>query len=170
MASDDDWKLLAAGAAGFLFAWLAKPAPSAADRLRKEGVPFLASLVKQWRPTACETEREYQESLHQYLLGQFSEDVLVQKEYGTEKRQIDIVVDQRYGVEMKADISSGGRMDRVDDQVDAVKKHLSGGLLVLCGSVTEEARRRLRRKFREEDQATQSLEFDVVVATSSDAG
>lgn len=167
--NDNGWKILIPAAIGACLAWVLKPAPSATDRLRKEGVPFLAGLVRQWRPTGCESESDFQESLHQYLLGQFSEDVQVQKEYGTEKRRADIVVDQCFGIEMKVDVPESGTLDRVDDQVYAIKEQLDGGLLVLCGSVSEEARRRLREKFRESDQTTNELVFDVIRAANPTA-
>lgn len=156
------WGLVAALAGAFLIGRASRQEPSPGEKLKRDGIRYLRSVIQQWRPVNCETEADYQLALQNHLLGHFSEDGLVAtREWGSGKSRIDIVVEDKYGIELKLDLLDEGETKRLIGQVNSMKKSLVGGLVVLCGQVQEEQLRRLEQEFREYDEQ-ENLVFDVV--------
>ncbi|MCF7805117.1 MAG: hypothetical protein K9N46_04535 [Candidatus Marinimicrobia bacterium] len=160
-----------AGVVGFIAGRITKEDPTPKKELRKKGVEYLIKLIREWRPVDCKSESDYHIASHNYLLGRFTdENTLIETEYGIGKSRIDIVIDEKYGIELKANLKSENEIKRLGGQVQAIKKHLKGGLLVICGETTEDIFKRLKKEHREAEATIthdgQSIEdglkFDVV--------
>lgn len=114
-----------------------------------------------------ESEREYQVGLHQHLLGRISEDSLrVEREYGAGDSRIDLVVEDKYGIELKMNPGDAGDLKPIREQVATIQEKFDGGVLVLCGQVREDYLRKLRQEFREVRQPEDELVIDVIAVTT----
>ena len=137
---------------------------SPAQHLGRRGVDYLVELIEEWRPHGCHSEHDWEISLQSYLQGRFSRArIRVERQYAFAHSRADIVVDDTYAIELKADLAGESEIKRLHGQVKAMKEHFDGGLVLLCGTVEESAFVGLREDLREhDDRDEERLIFDVL--------
>jgi hypothetical protein len=132
------------------------------NRLERDGVAYLASVIREWRPVNCHSEADCQLALENYLLGRFSEDrLLVESQYGAGPSRVDIVVERRFGIEIKYSLHAENEVKRVLGQAQDLVRSLVGSVLVLCGPTDEGLINRLLRDLRQVDEDERVI-LDVV--------
>lgn len=145
------WRAVFLVGAGIGLGFLMKKDPTPGKLLSRDGLRYLIEVIREWRPAKYNSEREYQGSLKQYLLGRFSSDRLrVESEYGFGKSRADIVIENEYGIEIKYNLHGESEIKRVNAQLENMKKQFTGSLLVLCGETGEDVFVGLKKDLAEE--------------------
>ena len=115
-----------------------------------DSVSHVETLINEWRPRACETEKDYQNSLYNFL-----EEKLpgknITKEYGIGRSKVDIAIGKKVFIELKKDIRSTGQFQRLIGQLEIYKNDCDNMLLVVCGKNDNNLMKQLRDKLKTYD-------------------
>ncbi len=77
----------------------------------------LESLIKKWRPRGCESERDYENSLYQFLWRELPDhDITRQSAKG--RFRADIVLDGKIIIEIKNNLDSTANYQRLVGQIE----------------------------------------------------
>lgn len=132
----------------FLLGWIISPDRTPKKRLAEDGIKYLLEVVKEWRPVGCTSESECEMALQNYLQGRFSRDrLLVDSQVGAKHSRIDLVVENDYGIEIKFELDDESEVKRLIGQVEEMRGHFKGVLVVACGDLRPELEVRLEREF-----------------------
>jgi hypothetical protein len=114
--------------------------------LMPASVRNVIGFVQSWRPRNCESEKEFERSLKKHLEKNLPKsDVISQFAQGRMKG--DIVVDDRILIELKADLNSTAKMQRLLGQIDDYESKWKGEVIVvICGDVDRDLLKTLRKK------------------------
>ena len=90
-------------------------------------------LIDDWRPRKCETEKDYERSLHKHLEKNLEKsDVIMQ--YAAGRVKGDIVVDGKILIEIKDSLKSTGQLQRLLGQLEIYATQWKGTVIVvICG-------------------------------------
>ena len=90
-------------------------------------------LIDAWRPRSCETEKDFERSLHKHLEKNLP-DVDVQKQYASGRVKGDICVDHKVLIELKDGLKSTGQLQRLMGQLDLYASQWKEKVVVvICG-------------------------------------
>ncbi len=113
--SGNPWKTLLTVGLGIVLGFALKKDPSPEKLLNRDRLEYLNKVISEWRPLVMQSEKDYQISLQQYLLGRFSEGRMrVEREWGMGKSRIDIVLDGRFGIELKYNLKTENEVKRLE--------------------------------------------------------
>ncbi len=94
----------------------------------------IKELVETWEPKQCKTEKEFERSLASFLESQLKGKEVV-KQYAVGRIRGDIVIDGKILVEIKTNLDSTGKLQRLLGQIELYKEDWKKSvLLVLCGA------------------------------------
>ena len=106
-------------------------------------------LVEGWHPRRCAKERDYELALARYLRSKLKRATIV-RQYGLGVTKIDICIDDRVFVEIKRDLVTAGKLQRLIGQMDLYRRHKVQKLVVvLAGRVEERMLKEIERVVRE---------------------
>ncbi|HTU33560.1 MAG TPA: hypothetical protein VMF66_07130 [Candidatus Acidoferrum sp.] len=81
-------------------------------------------LVDDWHPRKCETEKDFEVSLHRHLERNLPHANVI-KQYAAGRVKGDIVIDDRVLVEIKDSLESTGQLQRLLGQLDIYQSELA---------------------------------------------
>ncbi len=90
-------------------------------------------LIKKWEPGACNTEKDYEESLCKYLHENLK-DIQVTKQYANGRFKADIVVGDNVIIEIKYNLKTTGQYQRLSGQLQSYKSWKGNTILLLTGT------------------------------------
>ena len=96
---------------------------------------MIEELVRKWRPRGCATEKDYEKSLYEYLHKKL-EAIQVTKQFAKGRIRADIVVGDRVIVELKNNLDSTAKYQRLVGQIAEYKEWPGEIIVVLCGGRT----------------------------------
>ena len=103
-------------------------------------------LIDDWHPRSCETEKDFERSLHKHLEKNLP-DVNVVKQYAAGRVKGDIVVDEKILIEIKDSLKSTGQLQRLLGQLDIYNAQWKGKVIVLiCGESERDLMKVLKKK------------------------
>ena len=111
--------------------------------------------IEKWRPKKLESEAKYRDDLLAYLRKNLNKDdsiwgasskVSIRKETG--RHLADIGINNEVGIELKYNLNSKSKVDRLFGQIDDYLKGYSSMVIVLCGKTSEEQLDYLEDKVR----------------------
>lgn len=116
--------------------------------------PKILSLVEKWSPKKFSKETEYRDDLLKYLRNNMNQkdpfgitgEVSIRKESG--RSLADIGVERRVGIELKYNVNTKSKVDRLFGQMDDYLKEYENMIVVLCGKTSEESLDYLNEKVR----------------------
>jgi hypothetical protein len=88
--------------------------------------------IRSWKPRGCSTELQYRNSLHKKLEDSFPRTPPV-KEYGYGRVRADIAFERKIGIELKLDLNSTTKLQRLKGQLDDYAKTFGTSVVVLVG-------------------------------------
>lgn len=95
-------------------------------------------LVKQWKPEPAKTEKIYEKSLHKYLKKELPFEKIT-AQYGSARIRCDIAVGKEVFIEMKIDLKTPGKRQRLRGQIDDYRREWEKPVLVvLLGDCDED--------------------------------
>ena len=114
----------------------------------------VVKAVEKWSPKTLPSEAKYRDDLLAYLrknLGKedmlgFSEKLSIRKESG--RHLADIGINNQVGVELKYNLNTKAKVDRLFGQIDDYLKGYASMVIVLCGKTSEDQLDYLEEKVR----------------------
>jgi len=93
---------------------------------------MIASLIEQWHPRKCNTEKDYEKSLYRFLRNKL-EDIQVTKQFARGRIRADLVVGDDVIVELKNNLKTTARYQRLIGQITVYKEWDGQIIIVLVG-------------------------------------
>jgi spore coat polysaccharide biosynthesis predicted glycosyltransferase SpsG len=81
-----------------------------------DGFEMLVKEIKNWNPRGCKSEKDYEESLYKKLHSVLG-DINIKKQYPIKEYKIDLMVDDRFLIEMKYNFKTKGESQRLYGQL-----------------------------------------------------
>jgi len=105
-----------------------------ADKLKWtwDPVAVLTALLDKWRPRNCESEKDYETSLYLFLHKEL-EDRQITKQPAHGRFHADLVIDDKFIIEIKHNLDSTGKYQRLKGQVMEYKDWKGQVILLLIG-------------------------------------
>ncbi len=97
----------------------------------------VATIIKQWQPSDCTTERDFEKSLVRELQAKLKGKKVI-SQYGSGKQKVDIVVQDEVPIEIKKDIKSNAVLQRLIGQIEQYLVNWKYLVLVICGEITSD--------------------------------
>ena len=133
--------------------------------------PSVLGIIEDWNPKQLKSEAQYRDELLGLLreklnqsdpLG-FSKQHSIRKESG--RHLADIGIDGEIGIELKHNLNTKAKVDRLYGQIDDYLKGYDSMIIVLCGKTSEEQLDYLREKVRSIPSKTiiSTTNIDIIV-------
>ncbi len=109
-----------------------------------DSVGAVAGIIEKWAPTGCKTEKQYENSLYLVLHAELG-DVQVTKQYAKGRIHADLVVDDKVIIELKHNLDSTAKFQRLVGQVESYKEWNGRVIILLTGTTEPNLRKQLDR-------------------------
>tara|TARA_B100000886_G_scaffold66812_1_gene41956 strand:- start:784 stop:1281 length:498 start_codon:yes stop_codon:yes gene_type:complete len=129
------------------------------NEYQKNSKKFIIKILKNWKPRGCKSEKQYETKLMSKFKKEFDDlkseehkgSRLVLKGQGDGRNIYDIVIDDKYFIELKYNLDSTGKMDRLIGQLDRYLKKINSEdfFLILCGKTEDNLLDRIKEKCEE---------------------
>lgn len=106
-------------------------------------VSHVENLVKKWKPRDCETEKDYEKSLYNYL-ERVMQGKEITKQYGVGRSKVDLAVGKKVYIELKKDLKNTGQLQRLFGQLEIYSKDLDNIIIIICGDIDKNLFKQLR--------------------------
>lgn len=126
-----------------------------------DSLSHVENLINEWKPRACETEKDYQNSLYNFLEEKIPEKQIT-KEHGIGRSKVDIAVGKKVFIELKKDIKTTAQLQRLIGQLEIYKEDCDNMLLVVCGKSDKKLIKQLRDKLKTYDSALSDEPFRLI--------
>ena len=112
-------------------------------------VAALTALLDKWRPRKCETEKDYETSLYTFLHKEL-EDRQITKQSGKGRFHADLVIDDKFIIEIKHNLDTTAKYQRLKGQVMEYKEWTGKVILLLIGKADQNLRKDLASFLKKE--------------------
>lgn len=102
----------------------------------------VAEEIESWRPRGCTRETEYRDSLYRKLEDAFRTPPT--KEYGHGRVRADIAFERKIGIEIKKDLDSPTKLQRLKGQIQDMAKTFDKSVVVVVGDAPKDLLKDLR--------------------------
>ena len=119
-------------------------------KFRLDRVGTLKKLVDKWRPRNCTTEKDYETSLTAFLRRELPEDTKITPQYAQGRFRADLVIDDRLVVEIKYNLDSTAKYQRLIGQVASYKDWKGQIILLLTGKTDPDLKKELNSYLKKE--------------------
>lgn len=109
-----------------------------------DGPGAVGKLIKSWKPGTLKNEKKYEDSLYDYLM-EGLEGVDVVKQYGKGRLRADLVVNDNIIIELKHNMDSTGKHQRLVGQLDEYKQWEGPVFIVLCGKTDPNLLKKIKK-------------------------
>jgi len=101
--------------------------------------PFgtVEKIVINWNPKGCRTEKDFESSLVSTLEKELP-DKRIQRQYGSGRQRVDIVIDDKIPIEIKKDLKTTAIYQRLIGQLEEYLKKWDNLILVLTGDIDQD--------------------------------
>ena len=108
--------------------------------------PFgrVCEAIESWRSRGCKTEKDYENSLVKKLENELVNQ-RIQRQYGSGRQRVDIMVHRKVPIEVKKDLKSTAALQRTIGQLNQYLKDWQGVILVLCGNISSDLFKDLKK-------------------------
>jgi hypothetical protein len=111
---------------------------------------MVRSAVKRWRPRSCDTEKEYEKSLYEFLHKEFP-DIQVTRQFARGRVRADIVVGDNIIMELKNNLDTTAKYQRLMGQLMAYDEWDGQIFVVLTGDTDPNLRKQLAQYAEQEN-------------------
>lgn len=119
-------------------------------RFALDDVGTVGQAIKRWRPRLCNSEKDYERSLYDYLHRAFP-DLQITKQYAKGRVRADIAVEDRVIIEIKHNLDSTAKYQRLLGQLADYKDWNGSCILLITGDSDKNLLKELDRYLRRED-------------------
>ena len=111
---------------------------------------MISSLIQEWKPIRCKTEKEYEKSLYSFLHKRL-EDIQVTKQYAKGRIRADLVVGDQVIVELKNNFNTTAKYQKLIGQLAEYEEWGGQIIVVLTGDTDANLYKELMKSASEED-------------------
>lgn len=115
-----------------------------------DSIGTIENFIKEWKPKDCKTEKDYEESLHDYLEKRL-EGKNITRQYGVGRAKVDLAIDKKVFVELKKDLKNTVQLQRLIGQLELYAKDLDNMIVVITGEVDRDLFKQLIDKKKDYD-------------------
>lgn len=112
-------------------------------------VSAVKEAIAKWSPHECKDEKSYENSLY-FFLHEYFPDVQITKEYAIGRTKVDINVGDEVIIEIKKDLKSTDKYDRLVGQLEEYKKWKGATIILLVGDAEPHFKKKLLNRAKEE--------------------
>ena len=110
----------------------------------------IVSIIEKWKPRKCRTEKDFEKSLYSYLEKEL-EDIQITRQYAKGRIRADIVVDDVVIIELKNNVDSTAKYQRLVGQLSEYKEWNGNIVVLLTGKTDSNLKRQLTQRVKEYD-------------------
>ncbi len=107
-----------------------------------DSVKFVISKIENWKPRNCKTEKDYENSLYKFLHEEL-DDFQITKQYAKGRIRADLVIGDRVIVELKYNLNTTGKYQRLIGQLAEYKDWDGRTILLLTGETDINLRKQI---------------------------
>ena len=122
---------------------------------------MISSLIEEWRPRKCKTEKQYEKSLYTFLHRQL-EEIQVTKQFAKGRIRADLVVGDKVIVELKNNFNTTAKYQKLIGQITEYKEWDGQIIVVLTGDTDPNLHKELT-KYAAEDEGDLGEERIIVI-------
>lgn len=119
-------------------------------KFRFDRVGTLKALLDKWRPRNCTTEKAYENSLTTFLRRELPEDTKITPQYAQGRFHADLVIDDRLVVEIKYNLDTTAKYQRLVGQIATYKDRKGQVILLLTGKTDLDLKKELTSYLKKE--------------------
>ena len=108
-----------------------------------DGAGTVESLIKRWQPQNCKTEKDYENSLYDFLHRELP-DIQITKQFAKGRVRADILISDNVVLELKNDLDSTAKYQRLLGQLAELKEWKGKIIVLLCGNTDKNLAKALR--------------------------
>ena len=112
-------------------------------------VSMIISLIEEWKPTKCKTEKAYEKSLYSFLHKKL-EDIQITRQYARGRIRADLVVGDKVIIELKNNLNSTTKYQRLIGQISEYKEWEGHIIILLTGETDPNLKKQLKMYFDRE--------------------
>lgn len=127
-----------------------------------DGIGFVSGLIDNWKPGKLRTEQQYEKSLYEYLHGHL-EDIQVTRQYAKGRIRADIVVGDKVIIELKNNLDSTSKYQRLVGQINEYKNWEGHILILLCGETDPNIYKDLKKHASELNNSSLDIEEKISI-------
>jgi hypothetical protein len=105
---------------------------------------LVKSLIREWRPIRCKSEKYYENSLYSFLHKRL-EDIQITKQYARGRIRADLVVGDKVIIELKNNLNTTAKYQKLIGQMTQYKEWDGQIVILLTGSTDANLRKELAR-------------------------
>ena len=105
---------------------------------------MIEKIIKRWKPGSLKNENQYEKSLYGLLHDSLG-DIQVTKQYAKGRIRADIVVGEKVIIELKNNLDSTGKLQRLIGQLTEYNAWDGEIIVVLCGTTEKNLRKELNK-------------------------
>ncbi len=102
----------------------------------------VAGLIEKWTPRRCKTEKDYENSLYEYLHQELG-GVQVTKQFAKGRIRADLAIGDQVIIELKHNLDETGKYQRLIGQLEGYKDWEGQVIIVLTGATDRNLRKEL---------------------------
>lgn len=125
----------------------------------------VASLVEKWRPDSCKTEKQYEDSLYEFLHRELA-DVQVTRQYPRGRNRVDMLIGDKVALELKNNLQSKNEYHRLVGQLTEIRSWDMRIVVVLTGDTDPHYPKALLDTVKDWDEYFLDPKVRVVVKTA----
>jgi hypothetical protein len=123
---------------------------------------MITSLIEEWKPVDCGTEKAYEKSLYVFFHEKLA-DIQVTKQYARGRIRADLVVGDKIIIELKHNLNTTGKYQRLIGQISEYKGWDGQILILLTGDTDPNLRKQFRDYLVKEDLTDDFLQSEKVI-------
>ncbi len=100
------------------------------------------NLVKAWKPRGCATEKDFENSLHNYLEKKLK-GVEIIKQYARGRTKVDLAIANKIFLELKKDLKNKSQFITLIGQMEDYPKQFDNIMIVICGEADKNLLKRV---------------------------
>lgn len=127
-----------------------------------DSVEVVLSHLKEWQPTSCKTEKDFENSLYAYLHSKLPE-IQVTKQFAQGRVRADLNVGGKVIVELKNNLDNTSKYQRLVGQLAEYKEWDGRVVVLLTGKTDRNIRKELDRFLEREGLTEEMLGAKVTV-------
>ena len=116
--------------------------------------------INKWSPNECKIEKDYENSLYNFLHEHFDE-VQITKQYGVGRSRADLNVGDKVLIEVKKDLQSKSQHDRLTGQLEDYRKWKGSIIILLVGETEPNLKKKLLRYQEEHTDGWSGVPFHL---------
>ena len=106
------------------------------------------SLIERWQPENCRTEKDYENSLYEFLHQELP-NIQITKQFAKGRVRADILVSDNVVLELKNNLDSTAKYQRLLGQLAELKEWKGTIIVLLCGNTDPNLTKALRQHVKD---------------------